>query len=142
MSAWPIARRRWLAALVVVFAAGCDFVPGSAVSRARLFIEALVQDPPARESLAALAAPAATPELIEGMEARVAVNYLRARTRQGQTLDFVASAALKSAAGGRVVNVAVSDRGARAAGENRARFQVHLARDAERGWVVTRVQAD
>ncbi len=137
------ARPALLAVLMLVSAAGCEFVPGTAQGRARLFVEILVREPQAIERLQELVRPGVAPEqLVEGVDARVAVNYLRARARQGLALDFVSTVAQKSAAGERLVIVAVSDSGVRRADEGKARFRVHLVRDDERGWLVARVQVD
>ncbi len=137
------ARPALLAVMVLVSAAGCEFVPGSAEGRARLFVETLVREPQALERLHELVRPGAAPEeLVEGVGTRVAVNYLRARARQGLALDFVSTVAQKSAAGERLVIVVVSDSGVRQADEGKARFRVYLVRDDEHDWRVARLQVD
>ena len=70
------------------------------------------------------------------MDARVAVNYLRARARQAWRSIFVSTVA-QCAAGERLVIVAVSDSGVRRA-DRQGALPVHLVRDDERGWLVAR----
>lgn len=134
-----------LTALAVV--AGCELFRDAAESRARFFLETLVQEPDNRERLGELSKPAdgLGPEsVLEGLNTRLAVDYLRARHRQGITLDLNVTAAQRLDAGRRLVLIAASANppGLRQESDGRIRFQVALESSEQRQWLVTRVTAE
>jgi len=126
---------------------GCGLFRDAAESRARLFLETLVQEPDDRERLSELSKPADEhgPEtVIEGMSTRLAIDYLRARQRQGIPLDLAVTAAQRLDTGRRQVLIAVSANppGLRQESDGRIRFQVTLELTEQRQWLVTRVTAE
>ncbi len=132
-----------LTALAVV--AGCELFRDAAESRARFFLETLVQEPDNRERLSELSKPADGPEtVLEGLSTRLAIDYLRARHRQGMTLELAVTAAQRLDADRRQVLIAASANppGLRQESDGRIRFQVALELSEQRQWLVTRVTAE
>jgi hypothetical protein len=134
-----------LTALAVV--AGCELFRDAAESRARFFLETLVQEPDNRERLRDLSKPADDQDpttVLEGLSTRLAIDYLRARHRQGMTLDLEVTAAQRLDAGRRLVLIAASANptGLRQESDGRIRLQVALELSEQRQWLVTRVTAE
>jgi hypothetical protein len=134
-----------LTALAVV--AGCELFRDAAESRARFFLETLVQEPDNRERLSELSKPAdghGSETVLEGLSTRLAIDYLRARYRQGMTLDLAVTAAQRLDAGRRQVLIAASANppGLHPESDGRIRLQVALELSEQRQWLVTRVTAE
>jgi len=148
-TAMPTARSKFftLALLAALAgAAGCELFRDSAESRARLFMETLVQEPDNRTRLGELAGPAdGDPEsVLDGLSTRLAIGYLRARHRQGMQLDFAVATAQRTDPDRRTVRVAVAApaAGLRHERDGRIRFETILERSEPHGWRVTRVSAE
>ncbi len=126
---------------------GCEWLHDAPESRARLFLEALVQEPDNRARLDELAKPAVGGDpaaVLDGLSTQLTIGYLRARHRQGMALDFAVTTAQRADPNHRTVRVAVAAHpaGLRQERDGRVRFEVALERSAEHGWRVTRVSAE
>jgi hypothetical protein len=131
----------WLALLL----AACEPFWSTPESRARDFIEALVTAPAETGALSDLAnlPPEQSPEaLLDGLAARVGLDFLRARQAQGVALKFVQGQARPVDEGHRTVVIHVSylQPGTPVAGE--VRFLVHLEIDTQARWRIARVTGD
>ncbi|MBI5612275.1 MAG: hypothetical protein HY942_04270 [Gammaproteobacteria bacterium] len=132
---------------VLAVVAGCELFRDAAESRARFFLETLVQQPDNRERLSELSKPAdgqGFEAVLDGLGTRLAIDYLRARHRQGMTLELAVTAAQRLDAGRRLVLIAASadPTGLRQESDGRVRFQVALELSEQRQWLVTRVTAE
>jgi len=131
-----------LAALAAV--AGCDWFRDSPETRAKFYLETLVREPDNRERLDELATPAGSESVLAGLGTQLAVDYLRARQRQGMALDFAVTAAQRTDPSHRSVRVAAATypSGVRTDRDSRVRFEVTLELSEQNGWRVTRVSAE
>lgn len=134
-----------LAALVIV--SGCDRFRDTPEIRARIFLETLVREP---DALANPDVPVKTADgagaesVLDGLGTQLAVRFLRARHRQGMSLDFAATVAQRADPQHRVVRVAVASppAGVRLAQDGRIHFEVTLELSDAQGWQVTRVRSE
>ena len=129
---------------VVLALVGCSVFPGAAETRARDFLRVLISKPDDQARLAGLAVVPAgqtADALVQGVGAQVAMSYLRAKHRQGSRLDFSVISTTSRDDRNKTVIIAVAQRGAAALQMHRALFRLQLQATAERGWLVTGVQA-
>lgn len=128
----------WLLATGLV---ACGWFSGAPESRARDFVEAVITEPDNAERLAALMHPrvATVDEMLDTLSGRVAVDYLRAKHRQGVPLKFNIGNVEKSVEGRKVQIAVIDPAEARHGVDNQVVFQIYLE-SSERGWSVTRIQ--
>jgi len=130
------------AALVVILLAACNAVWNAPEGHARDFIETLVITPAATQKLQEFAniPPDRNPEdLLDGLSARVAVDFLRAKEAQGVSLDFSRGPVQRLDAARRVVDVRVAYAPAESGAHNQIRFQVHMEKDDQGRWRIARI---
>lgn len=152
---WPMSRRRYqrygkiaawcLGALVLWGLAGCEPFWIAPEGRAQDFIETLVTQPVDAQKLRDIAqvAPDRNPEdLLDGLSARVAVDFLRAKQAQGVVLDFARGDARQINTTRRMVTVRVSYRHPGAPANGEVRFQVQVEKDNHGQWHIARVTGD
>lgn len=123
---------------------GCTVFTGAAESRARDFVRFMISTPDDQARLAGLAqlAPGQPADaLLQGVGAQVAVSYLRAKHRQGRRLDYSVISTTSQDDQTKIVIIAVDQRGKGALQKQRALFRLRLQTFAERGWLVTGMQA-
>ncbi|MEW6331457.1 MAG: hypothetical protein AB1560_08360 [Pseudomonadota bacterium] len=130
---------------LVLLLAACEPFWSTPESRARDFIEALVTAPAETGALRDLAnlPPEQSPEaLVDGLAARVGLDFLRARQAQGVTLKFVQGEARPQDEAHRTVVIHVSflQPGTPVAGE--VRFLVRLEKVDQTRWRIARVTGD
>lgn len=133
-----------LVAGVAFVLVGCAVLTGAAESRARDFVRTLISAPEDQARLAGLAdlAPGQPADaLLQGVGAQVAVSYLRATHRQGRRLDFSVISTTSQDDQTKIVIIAVEQRGNGALQLHRSLFRLRLQESAERGWLVTGMQA-
>lgn len=128
--------------LAVILTGGCGVVWNAPEDHARDFIQTLVMSPaetPRLRELANIAADRNPEDLLDGLSARVAVDFLRAKEAQGMALDFVRGEVRQEGAARQVVGVRVryAPDGSGASGE--LRFQIHMEMDDQRRWRIARV---
>jgi hypothetical protein len=82
--------------------------------------------------------------VLAGLGTQLAVEYLRARHRQGMALDFAVTAAQRTDPSHRSVRAAVATHpaGVRPDRDSRVRFEVALELSDQHDWRVTRVSAE
>lgn len=117
----------------------CSHSDSVAESRARAFVRALVIEPDNQEGLAELSAlaPRQTPDdLLDGVLAHVAIDYLRAKKAQGTELTFAVADKKELTENSMVVTVTVAESPTHA----RTRLRVTMQDTPEHGWLVTGVQ--
>lgn len=131
--------------LVLCVVVGCSrFGFSEPQDRAREFVETLVTAPGASDKLREIArlAPERQPEdLLEGLSARVTVDFLRARRMQDMALNFVVKDTQKPDDNRRLVTVRVGYADAGKVAEKELLFQVGVERNEEGDWRITRVIA-
>jgi hypothetical protein len=134
-----------LGALALSGLAGCESSRTVPQERAQDFIETLVSIPVDTQKLRDVAhvAPERNPEdLLDGLPARVAVDFLRAKHSQGADLVFSQSDARQISATQRMVTVRVSYLQPGAPADSEARFQVQIEKDHRGQWQIARVTGD
>jgi hypothetical protein len=135
-------RRAALALVVVVASAalgGCGWFGTEPERRARAFVEALVREPGEREALNAyvMQAPGVDPFAFTAEPPmRVALEYLRAKHRTGEALDFSAFETAHPNLHARRVAVRVRIGAARPATDE-VMFVLDLERETGGTWLVT-----
>lgn len=110
--------------------------------RAREFVESLVTAPGESDKLREIArlAPERQPEdLLEGLSAKVTVDFLRARRMQDMALNFAVKDTQKPDDNRRLVTVRVGYADAGKAAEKELLFQVSVERNETGDWRITRV---
>lgn len=120
----------------------CSHSSSVAESRARTFVRALIVEPQNQERLreVSLLGPQQAPEdLVDGVLARVAVDYLRAKQGQGTSLAFSAEGMRDLNEHSKIVTVMVAA-GERQAMQTKTRVQVQMEDTPDRGWLVKGVQ--
>lgn len=120
----------------------CDWFRGTPEKRATDFIETLVVDPANDVRLRELSnagmeyKPA---ELIDGMAARVALEYLRAKRKQGVDLKFKFEPVHRAEKRRLLVPVVARGGGVEELKERPVRINVEFDKDRNTGWRITRV---
>lgn len=125
--------------------AGCEPFWSAPESRALDFTEALVTMPADMQKLRDMAnlVPDRNPEdLLDGLSARVAVDFLRAKQAQGVTLKFALGETRQINASRRAVSVRVSYLQPGTLANNEVRMQIQIEKDAQGRWCITRVTGD
>jgi hypothetical protein len=125
--------------------AGCEPFRNAPESRALDFTEALVTMPADMQKLRDIAnlAPDRNPEdLLDGLSARVAVDFLRAKQAQGVALKFALGEARQINASRRAVSVRVSYLQPGTPANSEVRMQIQIEKDAQGRWCITRVTGD
>ncbi len=133
-----------LVAGVAFVLAGCTVFTGAAESRARDFVRFLISTPNDQARLTGLAvlAPGQPADaLLQDVGAQVATSFMRAKHTQGHRLDFSVISTTGQDDRSKIVIIAVDQRGNGALQIHRALFRLRLQESAERGWLVTGVQA-
>lgn len=136
----------WAAGLWLVLSlAACEPFWSTPEARARDFIEALVTAPAETQPLRDIAnlPPEQSPEaLVDGLSARVGLDFLRARQTQGVSLKFVQGEVrpVDNAQRAVVVHVSYLQPGTPVTGE--VRFLVRLEKDDQARWRIARVTGD
>ena len=125
--------------------AACEPFWSTPESRARDFIEALVETPSETQPLRDIAnlLPEQNPEaLIDDLSARVGVDFLRARQAQGVTLKYVQGEIRRADDAHRAVMIHVTylQPGTPVTGE--VRFLVRIEKDDQGRWRIARVTGD
>ena len=136
---WKLVALLWLAAV-----GACDSRPTAPETRASYFVEKFIVDPQNEDDLRSVTALSEneSPEtLVNDLQTRAAVSYLRARHRLGAQFGFHIAGTSRMKSGNKVVNVVVSEGVATAGKDAVVRFQVEL-RNQDRSWVVVRLQSD
>jgi len=132
-----------LALILAVNLAACGFFSSAPESRARDFVKLLIIEPDNDQRLREFSrlGPKQGPlELVDTLAAKVAVDYLRAKYRQGIKLDFEIGD-VQNQGDGRKVNIIVIDHTkAKAGAPEKVQFSTFVEK-GDRGWVVTRVRA-
>ena len=136
----------YLGALVLGGLAGCEPLWIAPEGRAQVFIETLVTTKPVDVQKLhdlARAAPEQNPEeLVDGLSARVAVDFLRAKQAQGVALDFTRSEVRQINTTRRMVTVRVTYQPSGAPVDSEVRFQVQFEKDNQGLWRIARVTGD
>ena len=129
--------------ILAVNLAACSFFSSAPESRARDFVKLLITEPDNDQRLRELSGlnhKQSPLELVDTLTAKVAVDYLRAKYRQGVKLDF-AVGDVQNQGDGRKVNIIVIDRAkAKAGTPDKVQFSTFVEKGSL-GWVVTRVRA-
>lgn len=129
----------WLAAL-----GACDTRPSAPETRASYFVEKFIVDPQNEDNLRGVTqlSENESPEtLVNDLQTRAAVSYLRARHRLGAQFGFHIAGTNRMKSGNKVVNVVVSEGATKVGKDAVVRFQVEL-RNHDRRWVVVHLQSD
>ena len=136
-------RVAWVGSLlVIILAAGCDVAWNAPEGHARDFIQTLVTAPAETEQLHELAnipADRNPEDLLDGLSARVAVDFLRARQAQGAALDFGRGEVQRTDATRQVVGVRVTYAPNGSGANSEVRFQVYMEKDDQGRWRIARV---
>ena len=129
--------------LALFVLAGCNQLGfNEPQNRAREFVETLVTVPGASDKLREIArlSPERQPEdLLEGLSAKVTMDFLRARHAQGMALDFSVKDTQKPDNNRRLVTVRVGDVETAKATEKEWLFQVSVERNEKDDWHIIRV---
>ena len=132
-----------LALMLAVNLVGCGFFSSAPESRARDFVKLLIIEPDNDQRLRELSRPGPTQsplQLVDTLAAKVAVDYLRAKYRQGIKLDFQIGD-VQNRGDGRKVNIIVIDNAeAKAGAPDKVQFSIFVESSSQ-GWMVTRVSA-
>jgi len=140
LARWARTGGMLLALCVVV---GCSrFGFSEPQDRAREFVETLVTAPGASDKLREIArlAPERQPEdLLEGLSAKVTVDFLRARHTQDMALNFAVKDTQKPDNNRRLVTVRVGYADAGKVAEKEWLFHVSVERNETGDWRITRV---
>lgn len=124
--------------------AGCTLFTGAAETRARDFVRFLISTPDdqARFTRVAMLSPGQSADaLLQDVGAQVATSFMRAKHSQGSRLDFSVISTSSQADRSKIVIIAVDQRGNGALQAHRVLFRLRLQESAQRGWLVTGVQA-
>lgn len=125
-------------------AVGCTVFTDPAANRAREFVRTLISTPDDQARLEALSQsiPGQTADaLLQDVGAQVGVSYLRAKHSQGRRLDFSVLSVTSPDDQTKIVIIAVDQGGSAALQMQRALFRLRLKEFAQRGWLVTGIQA-
>lgn len=129
----------WLAAL-----GGCDTRPSAPETRASYFVEKFIVEPQNESDLrgmTGLSGNQSLETLVNDLQTRTAISYLRARHRLGAKFGFHIAGTSRRADGIKIVNVVVNEGVATVEKETAVRFQVAL-RNQDRQWLVVHLQSD
>jgi len=127
--------------LFALLSPACGWMASTPEVRAQEYVEALVLDPQNTEALRSIANNPTAPEtLVQGLDARVALDYLCARRKQGVPLYFVHSDVRRLGPKRREVVVLASQDYAGVSGKE-VGFQINLEKDEALNWRITRVSA-
>ena len=136
----------WTAGALFLFGlAGCELFWNTPEGRALDFAEALVTTPAEIQKLRDIAnlAPARNPEdLLDGLSARVTLDFLRAKQAQGVALKFALGETRQINASRRAVSVRVSYLQPETPANSEVRLQVQIEKDDQGRWCITRVTGD
>lgn len=122
----------------------CDSRPSAPETRASYFVQKFITEPQNDvdlRSVSRLAENESPETLVDDLQTRSAVSYLRARHRHGAEFSFHITANTRTASGHKIVNVVVSETAATVGKDAVVRFQVEL-RQQNNAWVVARLQSD
>ena len=122
----------------------CDSRPSAPETRASYFVQKFITEPQNAVDLRGVSrlAEKDSPEtLVDDLQTRSAVSYLRARHRHGAEFSFHIAANTRTASGHKIVNVVVSETAAPVGKDSVVRFQVEL-RQQNNARVVVRLQSD
>ncbi len=120
----------------------CEGFWNSPEDRAQTFIEALIVAPAATAKLRDIAnipSEREPEDLLQGLAARVALDFLRAKQAQGVKLNFSHGDVRRTDATHRVVAIRVTDASNVAAVNNDIGFQVYLESQEQNQWRIVRV---
>jgi hypothetical protein len=121
--------------------AACGWQVSAPEARAQEYVEALVLDPDNTEVLKIIANNPAAPEsLVQGLDARVALDYLCARHKQGVNLYFAHTDVRRPEPDRRQVVVLTSQADGSSAGKE-VRFEIDLEKNGPQAWRITRISA-
>ena len=129
----------------MVVLAGCEPFWNTPESRALDFAEALVTMPADTQQLRDIAylAPDRNPDdLLDGLSARVAVDFLRAKQTHGVALKFALGETRHIDVLRRAVSVRVSWLQPGTPANSEVRMQIQIEKDAQGRWCITRVTGD
>ncbi len=132
-------------ALLLAGLAACEPFWNPPEARAQEFIEALVTTPGDMQPLRDIAniSPDRNPsDLLDGVSARVARDFLQAVQAQGVTLKFAQSEVKRISVRQRVVTVRVTYLPPGAPVNSEVRFQVYVEKNDQGDWRIARVTGD
>lgn len=132
-------------ALLLAGLAACEPFWSAPETRAREFIEALVTDPgdiPQLRDIANISPDRNPSDLLAGLSARVARDFLQAVQAQGITLNFAQSEVKRISTGQRAVTVRVTYLPTGAPASSEVRFQVYVEKNDHGNWRIARVTGD
>src|SRR5216684_3442486 len=132
-----------LALILAVNLAACGFFNSAPESRARDFVKLLIMEPDNDQRLREFSrsGPAQSPlALVDTLTAKVAVDYLRAKHRQGIELDFKVGDVQNQGDSRKVIIIVIDHTKAKAGAPEKVPFSTFVEK-GDRGWVVTRVRA-
>lgn len=135
----------WIVSVLFLFVTGCEPFWNSPENRALDFAEALVTAPADKQKLrdiAHLSADGNPEDLLDGLSARVALDYLRAKQAQGMTLKFALDGAKQIDALRRQVSIHVSYLQPGTPANSEVRMQVQIEKDGQGRWRITHVTGD
>jgi hypothetical protein len=136
----------WIAGALFMFVfPGCEPFWNAPESRALDFAEALVTMPADMQKLRDIAnlAPDRNPEdLLDGLSARVALDFLRAKQTHGVALKFALGETRHVDVLRRAVSVRVSWLQPGTPANSEVRMQIQIEKDAQGRWCITRVTGD
>lgn len=137
----------WFAgALLLAGLAACEPFWKAPEVRAQEFIETLVTAPPGDgqplRDIANLSPDRNPSDLLDGLSARVARDFLQAVQAQGVTLKFAQSEVKRINAGQRAVTVRVTYLPPGAPVNSEVRFQVYVEKNDQGDWRIARVTGD
>jgi hypothetical protein len=136
----------WIAGALFMFVLpGCEPFWNAPESRALDFAEALVTMPADMQKLRDIAnlAPDRNPDdLLDGLSARVALDFLRAKQAQGVALKFALGNTRQIDAMRRAVSVRVTYLQPGTSANSEVRMQIQIEKDAQGRWCITRVTGD
>lgn len=133
---------RIISVLLIGMLSGCEAWWNKPEDRAQAFIEAFIYAPSETAKLrdiAQLPAERNPQELVEGLGARVALDFLRAKQAQGIQLNLVQSAVKHSDASHRIISIRVTDASSVAAVNKDVVFQVYMEKNQQNPWRIVRV---
>jgi hypothetical protein len=132
-----------LALMLAVNLVGCGFFSSAPESRARDFVKVLIMEPDNDQRLRELSRPGPTQsplQLVDTLAAKVAVDYLRAKYRQGIKLDFQVGDVQNQGDSRKVDIIVIDSAKAKAGAPDKVRFSIFVEKGSE-GWMVTRMSA-
>ncbi len=133
-----------LTAMLVINFTGCGFFSSAPENRARDFVKLLIMEPDNDQRLRELSRPDPVRgplELAETLTAKVALDYLRAKYRQGVNLDFKIGNVQNQGDNRKITIIVATNTKTKAGLSDKVEFYVFLEKGAH-GWQVIRVGAE